>query len=50
MRLATYGAIRGVATTAAVALTTCTTWLVGMLAIMASPGIEQAHAFQPFLA
>lgn len=49
MRFVTYDAAKGVATTTAAALATCTTWLVGMLAIMASQGAEQAHAFQPYM-
>lgn len=49
MRLVTYEAVKGAATTTAAAFATCTTWLAGMLTIMASQGAEQAHAFQPFL-
>ena len=49
MQFVTYDAVKGFATTTAAALATCTTWLVGMLAIMASQGVQQAHAFQPYL-
>lgn len=49
MRFVIYDTVKGAAAATAAAFTTCTTWLVGMLTIMASQGTEQAHAFQPFL-
>jgi hypothetical protein len=49
MQLVTHGAIKGLAVTTTAAFVSCTTWLVGMIAIMASQAMEPAHAFQPFV-
>lgn len=49
MRFVAFDTVKNAATTTAAAFATCATWLVGMLAIMASQGAEQAHAYQPFL-
>ena len=48
MQQVTPDTIDGVVTITA-ALASCTTWLVGMLAIMTSPAVETARAIQPFL-
>lgn len=49
MHPVTSDAIKGIATITTAALASCTTWLVGMLAIMTSPVTETAHAMHPLL-
>lgn len=48
MQLVAPDAIKGIVIVTAAALASCTTWLIGMLAIMTSPAIETAHAIQLF--